>query len=167
MRTHRNLSTVFIIAMAVLSWSLVGCEPPDQPSGAATGTETTHSHDGGDDHAGHDHSGHGHPETLAETMTELETLMGTIKTAMSTTDKQGDADAAVHQIADLLDYLPKLGAKAGMSDEKQAELKTAAEGLFSIYGKIDTAIHAGEAFDYSTVADQIDAGFKSLGELTK
>ena len=84
-----------------------------------------------------------------------------------TADKPGDADSAVHKIADLLDFIPKLAAKSGMSDENQAEVKKVANELFDVYGKFDTAIHSGASIEYSDYSDAIENGMKSLTELAK
>ena len=108
-------------ALAVGTAALWGCAPataPKPPAGSAASRagHDDHDHDHDHDHAKHDdgdkdgkdaHSDHDHPETLAEGVAELETLLADVGEKLGSGAKDA-ADDAVHAAGHLLEDLRRL-----------------------------------------------------------
>lgn len=151
-----------LAALVVGTATLWGCAPATAPKPPASTVASRaghddHDHDHDHDHAKHDHDdhddkdgkdakdGHGdhdHPETLAEGVAELETLLADVGEKLGSGAKDA-ADDAVHAAGHLLEDLRGLLEKQELAaDLKEAGTK-AIDELFECFDKLDVALHAG------------------------
>ena len=143
-------------ALAVGTAALWGCAPataPKPPAGSVAGRagHDDHDHDHDHDHAKHDdgdkdgkdaHSYHDHPETLAEGVAELETLLADVGEKLGSGAKDA-ADDAVHAAGHLLEDLRRLLEKQELTADLKEAGGKAIDELFECFDKLDVALHAG------------------------
>ena len=142
---------------------------------AAKGSHDDH------DHAGHDHASHGsapaeampadeggahdhhHPETLAELVGELDKLVAVVKEGMEANVRE-KADAPVHELGHFLGDVEGLAKEAKLPADVEAGVIAASETLFTVFDKIDIAIHGADdlAKVWGDEAAGIEAGMKTL-----
>lgn len=166
-----------VAAICVATAGLWGCAPtttPKPPAAAVADRDGRHDHD--HDHAGHDHDaadgkdGHGdheHPETLAEGVARLESLLADIGTKLGSGAKDA-ADDAVHAAGHLLEDLRGLLEKQEVSaDLKEAGAK-AIDELFECFDRLDVALHAGDdaketpAEVHASLAERLESAVRGL-----
>ena len=147
---------------------------------AAKGSHDDHDH-AGHDHAGHDHApadsapaealpadegeahDHHHPETLAELVGELDKLVAVVKEGMEANVRE-KADAPVHELGHFLGDVEGLAKEAKLPADVEASVIAASEALFTVFDKIDIAIHGADdlAKVWGDEAAGIEAGMKTL-----
>ena len=147
---------------------------------AAKGSHDDHDH-AGHDHAGHDHApadsapaealpadegeahDHHHPETLAELVGELDKLVAVVKEGMEANVRE-KADAPVHELGHFLGDVEGLAKEAKLPADVEAGVIAASEALFTVFDKIDIAIHGADdlAKVWGDEAAGIEAGMKTL-----
>lgn len=177
---HARIS--LIVPIVLVGLSATGCAPAAKqpPAAAKTASKDEHDHDHAeaakkpdakpaakDAKSDGDHADHKHPETLAEGVAELETLVGTVKEHLKA-DAKEKADDAVHLIGHLLEDVEKLVPAAKLSAEAETAAKKAVEELYACFDKLDTALHAeagkgdspGDV--HKQVAEKIEAAIKQL-----
>ena len=143
---------------------LPGCED----STTTTVTETTDSHQGHDDdgdHAEQDHDGNHSFESLADAVTEIESLRDTIRDEFAA----GDADVAhepLHHIGEVLLATEELIAKMDPSDQKTAAA-AAVESLLDDFTAVDQGMHGSDenksnGKKYDEVSKSIDEAIATL-----
>ena len=143
-------------ALVVGTAAIWGCAPataPKPPAGSVAGRagHDDHDHDHDHDHAKHDdgdkdgkdaHSDHDHPETLAEGVAELETLLADVGETLGSGAKDA-ADDAVHAAGHLLEDLRRLLEKQELTADLKEAGGKAIDELFECFDKLDVALHAG------------------------
>jgi len=175
-------------ALLVGALALAGCNGSAPPAAvakkqadvgpalpAAKGSHDDH------DHAGHDHASHSsapaealpadegeahdhhHPETLAELVGELDKLVAVVKEGMEANVRE-KADAPVHELGHFLGDVEGLAKEAKLPADVEAGVIAASEALFTVFDKIDIAIHGADdlAKVWSDEAAGIEAGMKTL-----
>lgn len=178
-------------ALFVGALFLVGCSPSSPPAPvakkggdvgpalpAAKGSTGDHDH-AGHDHGSHDQAGHDgataeampegeahdhhHPETLAELVAELDTLVAVVKEGMESNVRE-KADAPVHEFGHFLGDVEGLAKDAKLPSDVEAAVIAAGEALFTAFDKIDVAIHGADdlAKVWGEEAAGIEAGMKTL-----
>ncbi len=131
-----------------------GCYKPDTATGSTAGQTED----------GHDHEGHEHDHanmSFSAAISELEELSGTISESMA----KDDADAAhdpLHEVGDLLEQLPELAKKDGLSQADQKTVNGAVAKLMDAYGAVDAIMHGEEGKSWDEVKDEIDEATKTL-----
>ena len=143
-------------ALVVGTAAFWGCAPataPKLPAGSAASRagHDDHDHDHDHDHAKHDHGDkdgknahgdHDHPETLAEGVAELETLLADVGEKLGSGAKDA-ADDAVHAAGHLLEDLRGLLEKQELAADLKEAGGKAIDELFECFDKLDVALHAG------------------------
>ena len=180
-------------ALLVGALALAGCNGSAPPAAvakkqadigpalpAAKGSHDDHDH-AGHDHAGHDHASpdsaqaealpadegeahdHHHPETLAELVGELDKLVAVVKEGMEANVRE-KADAPVHELGHFLGDVEGLAKEAKLPADVEASVIAASEALFTVFDKIDIAIHGADdlAKVWGDEAAGIEAGMKTL-----
>jgi hypothetical protein len=152
----RAIQFACFLALGFVVSVQTGCTKAD------TATETTAGQSG--DHAddGHDHDGHDHANmNFGAAIAELEELTGTISQSMA----KDDADAAhdpLHEVGDLLEALPELAKKEGLSKDDQKSVNGAVAKLMDAYGSVDAIMHGEEGKSWDDVKGDIDEATKTL-----
>ena len=175
--------TRLALLVAAGTW-IAGCSQPAGPagqqrpgSGTQVGTNHDHAHD---DHAhdDHGHDDHGHddaasftpPKTLAEAVAQLKQLSADIEAALAE-KKTKLADDLVHNAGTLIEDLHKKIDAADLQEKAQAAATAAAEAIFDVYDKLDTALHGAEEelkkIDFSTYGPSLNAATATLEELLR
>jgi molecular chaperone GrpE (heat shock protein) len=145
-----------LAAIVVCTLAMWGCAPataPKPPAGPVAGRagHDDHDHDHDHDHAKHDHGDkdgkdahgdHDHPETLAEGVAELETLLVDVGEKLGSGAKDA-ADDAVHAAGHLLEDLRGLLEKQELAADLKEAGGKAIDELFECFDKLDVALHAG------------------------
>ena len=141
-------------ALVVGTAAFWGCAPataPKPPAGSAASRAGHDDHDHDHDHAKHDHGDkdgknshgdHDHPETLAEGVAELETLLADVGEKLGSGAKDA-ADDAVHAAGHLLEDLRGLLEKQELAADLKEAGGKAIDELFECFDKLDVALHAG------------------------
>ncbi|MCL4202297.1 MAG: hypothetical protein KJ000_07365 [Pirellulaceae bacterium] len=148
--------------MALLYLSGCGPSQPAQPQPTAPQThdhDHDHDHDDAHDHD-HDHS-HVTPADFTASVAVLRGHFETIRDAFTEKDLDKAHDP-IHEVGHVLEGLPELAAKAGLTEQDLAKAQAAVAAMFEAYGKIDQAIHEGEEADYEAVRDKLDQGMADL-----
>ena len=179
------------LLIAAGAW-IAGCSQPTDSASQqrpAAGTQTAATHDHADDEHGHDdhghdehghddhgHDDHGHddaasftpPQTIAEALTQLKQLSAKIEEALAE-KKTKLADDLVHSAGHLIEDLHEKIASAGLKEKAQAAATAAAEAIFDVYDKLDTALHGAEEelkkIDFSSYAPSLDKATATLETL--
>ena len=154
----RAIQLICFLALGFVVSMQSGCEKSD-PASDSTATAT--ATDGHDDHEGHDHDEHEHADTFGGAIAELEELAGTISSSMA----KGDGDAAhnpLHEVGHVLEALPELAKKDGLSEEDQASVKGAVATLMDAYGEVDAIMHGEEGKSWDDVKEGIGEAVKTL-----
>ena len=175
--------TRLALLVAAGTW-IAGCSQPAGPagqqrpgSGTQVGTNHDHAHD---DHAhdDHGHDDHGHddaasftpPKTLAEAVAQLKQLSADIEAALAE-KKTKLADDLVHNAGTLIEDLHKKIDAADLQEKAQAAATAAADAIFDVYDKLDTALHGAEEelkkIDFSTYGPSLNAATATLEELLR
>ena len=150
----RRILIVFLTSGCFLA---VGCTPEPVARQMAPAVHEDHAHD----------SDHKHPETLAEGVTELESLCKAVQEAFAAGD-QKKADPSVHEIGHLIEDLEGLFTAAKLAPAEMASAQKAREELFECFDQIDTRIHQPEdekdpkGETYDAMAERIAAAIKVL-----
>lgn len=166
--------------VAVVAMVYAGCaRPPEAPPAAASKPPAATGHDADHDHAhddhdhahdDHDHAhgdDHEHPQTLAEGVTRLAALAGSVKEHLAA-DARDDADEAVHDMGHLLEDLHELVRTSDLAADAKAAATRALDELFECFNALDEALHAkpGEGEPpvavHATVAERIEAAIEAL-----
>lgn len=92
-------------------------------------------------HHHHDHGDHAHPQSLAEGVAEVEQVAARVQDRLAAGDREA-ADDAVHGMGHVLDDVQGLLDAAQLPAEAAAAARTALDGLFDCFDKLDTALHA-------------------------
>lgn len=138
------------LAIAVLMFTfVVGCNRVSSPTGVA-GV----GHD-------HDHGGEKHPESLAEAIDAIAKSGKRILDAFKSGNPD-DAHDELHDIGHLIESLPALGAKSGLTPEANSTIATANEKLMDAFGKLDESLHGGEEQNLDDITRAVES---SLAEL--
>lgn len=113
----------------------------------------------------HDHDGHDHdadlPQDFASGVAMLQGHYDAIRDAYAS-DPPGDAHDALHEVGPLLDALPALAEKAGLSEADRNAIREAREKMLDGYMNIDGAIHDGETPDYAAEADSLKSAMEAI-----
>jgi hypothetical protein len=159
MINERHRSSLFALGCLLgcfVMFGLVGCGSGSRSDPART---ASHQHDDHDqDH--HDRA-HAAPADFLAAVTVLRGHFETIRDALS----ENDVDTAhdpIHEVGHLLEGLPDLAGKAGLTSQDLAAAQAAITAMFEAYGQIDKAIHGGEEADYEAVRDKLDKGMADL-----
>lgn len=161
---NRSIFTLPSLVLGLAGLYLAaGCGPAPAP-GPAQGTEE-HHHDHHHDHDHDHHHGHDHhaevPETFGAAVEKVDSLRAAIKEAFEAEDMD-KADGPVHAVGDILEAVPGLAEKAGLSEEDRTAVQEAVQTLFTHFGAIDEKIHGGEGKNYADVADEVEAAVETL-----
>ncbi len=145
---------LFSFALGIVT--LIGC----QPSTSSKSPQST---------GNHNHS-HQHAETYDEALAELEKLSTDIETKF----KAGTSELAhksLHDAGHILEELPALAKKEGVSEADFEKVKQAADRAFKAFGKLDT-FHGEQkdpppeldaaSLQYEQVADDIHSSLHDL-----
>jgi molecular chaperone GrpE (heat shock protein) len=144
--------SVLVVGIAAL-WGCAPATAPKPPAGSMAGGDghADHDLDHDHDHAKHDHGDkdgkdahgdHDHPETLAEGVAELETLLADVGEKLGSGAKDA-ADDAVHAAGHLLEDLRGLLEKQELAADLKEAGGKALDELFECFDKLDVALHAG------------------------
>jgi hypothetical protein len=99
------------------------------------------------------------PVDVPQSVTELASLHDTVKDFCGG-NTEVDGHGALHEIGHVLENLQNLEAASGLTDAQRTEIASAAKQMSDAYASLDSAIHEGADFDYSTiestVADSLD-----------
>jgi hypothetical protein len=153
------------IAVGLLAVTLAGCGTSAPPAGSKAG-DAPHDHDHGHDH-GHGHGGHRHPETLAEAVGELESLVAAVGEHLAAGSRDA-ADTAVHAVGHLLEDVEGLLERSSLVANAKSAAKLAVEELYECFDKLDTALHAKEgegespADVHASVVERVKAAVEAL-----
>lgn len=126
------------IVVGLLAVMVAGCgtsSPPARPAGSGPKS--------GDGHHHHGHGDHKHPETLAEAVVELESLLESVGEHLAAGARDA-ADSAVHSVGHLLEDMEGLLEKSTLLDDTKAAARKAVEELYECFDTLDTALHAKE-----------------------
>lgn len=167
---------VVMTSVGLIAMMAAGCgtsPPAARPgsAGARPAAEHDHGHDGhAHDHA-HDHAqghgGHKHPETLAEAVVELESLVGQVGEHLAAGGRDA-ADTAVHAVGHLLEDVEGLLERSTLAADAKTAAKNAVAELYECFDKLDTALHAKEgegespAEVHGSVVDRVMAAVEAL-----
>lgn len=124
-------------------------------------TTTTSSLTTTDDGHGHEHGDHDHATDFAGAIRELEELSGAIGTAMD----QGDGDTAhdpLHEVGHVLEAMPELAKKEGLSDDDQTAVNGAVATLMDAYNEVDKGMHGEEGKSWEELKGDIDSALQIL-----
>ena len=188
-RTHSTLNAFprILLLWAAAAW-IPGCSQPTGPARqtqqASQPAATDHAHEdhAHEDHAheDHGHEDHGHehkettgftpPKTVAEAIAQLKQLSADIEKALA--EKKTElADDLVHSAGHLIEDLHEKIAAAGLQEKAAAAATAAAEAIFDVYDKLDTALHGAEEelkkIDFSTYAPSLEKATSTLEDLFK
>jgi hypothetical protein len=152
------------VAVGLLVFVATGCgtsSPPARPTGApkAGGGHDHHDH--------HGHSDHKHPETLAEAVGELESLLESVGEHL-TAGARDAADSAVHAVGHLLEDMEGLIQTSPLVDDAKAAARKAVEELYECFDTLDTALHAKEgegdspADVHASLGERVKAALETL-----
>jgi hypothetical protein len=149
-KTTNLFGLIFSSALGIVT--LIGC----QPSTTSKSPQSTGSHK--------------HAETYAEALAELDKL----RTNIETNFKEGTSDLAhnsLHDAGHILEELPALAKKEGISGADFEKVKQAADRAFKAFGELDT-FHGEQndlppesdasSLQYEKVADDIHSSFQDL-----
>lgn len=154
---NRRLSVV--LATTCLLSPLMGCGK------SATPTPSHASANDGDEQ-NHEHEGDSHedaPQSYGEAVASLAGLRDTIRDAFAAKDDD-KAHEPLHEVGHLLEHLPELAGKHTPPIDSAA-VKSDADELFDLFGKVDEKMHGAEGAAYADVADKIDAAVDRLQKL--
>ena len=153
-RTTNLSGLLFSSALGIVT--LIGC----QPGTSSKSPEHTDNHN---------HS-HNHAETYDEALAELDKLRKTIETNF----KEGTGELAhksLHDAGHILEELPAMAKKEGISGADFEKVEQAADRAFKAFGKLDT-FHGkqkdspseldADGLHYDKVAEDIDSSFHDL-----
>lgn len=73
-----------------------------------------------------------------------------------------DAHDELHEIGHLIESLPRLGEKSGLTPEANATIASANEKLMDAFGKLDETLHGGVAQNLDEISQKVES---SLAEL--
>ncbi len=136
-----------LCAVAMLTFSFVGCEPSKPAANTKPAGE----------------SGHKHEElalgNFGESVGTLRKIHDEIKTAFDA-GKPDDAHHALHEMAETLTALEKQAAD--VPADKQEAAKAAVKALFDGYTKIDKAMHDGDEIKYADFSDDLSKNVAAL-----
>ena len=140
---------------------VAGCgTSPTAPPSATKTADHDHDHEHEHGNEAHEH----HLETYALALAELTSLRDTTRDAFA----KNDLDAAhepLHEVGHVLDEIPKLAEKEGISGEALGNLKAAVKTLFDAFGDVDKTMHGQDGSKYSDVSAKIDDAVKVLTDL--
>jgi hypothetical protein len=155
------------IVVGLLAVMIAGCgtsSPPARPAGAGPKA--------GDGHHHHGHADHKHPETLAEAVGELETLLTSVSEHLAAGGRDA-ADSAVHAVGHLLEDMEGLLEKSTLVDDAKAAARKAVEELYECFDTLDTALHAKEGEGdspqdvHASLVDRVKAALETLTGATR
>lgn len=133
-----------------------GCGPTGEAPAAKT-ADGEHDHDHGHEHGEEHH----HAETLAEAITELTSMRDAIRDAFAKNDTE-TAHGPLHDVGHVLELIPGLAEKQGISGDALTTIRTSTEQLFEAFGAVDKTLHGEEGSTYSEESAKIDAALQAL-----
>lgn len=133
----------------------VGCESSSETTVPQT-ADADHDH-------GHEGEDHHHAETLPEAIKELTSMRDVIRDAFGKNDIE-TAHGPLHEVGHVLELIPGLAEKQGLSGEALAAVKASTEKLFEAFGEVDKTLHGAEGSTYTEESEKIDAALKALTE---
>ena len=152
----RAIQLVCLFTLGFVISMQTGCNKADTTADATAGQSDDHDQDG------HDHGDHDHANmSFGAAIAEIEELSGTISESMA----KDDADAAhdpLHHIGDLLETLPELAKKDGLSEDDQKTVNGAVAKLMDAYGAVDAIMHGEEGKSWDEVKGEIDEATTTL-----
>lgn len=152
------IRTALALSVAAGLMMNAGCGTSSE-SNPATAGATGHDDDHGHSHGGHHH----HAETLPEAITELTEMRNTIRDAFAKNDVDTAHDP-LHEVGHVLELIPGLAEKHGVTGDALATIKSSTETLFEAFGNVDKTLHGGEGSTYAEESDRIDAALKALAD---
>lgn len=129
-----------------------GCGPTGEAPVAKT-ADGEHDHAHGEEHH--------HAETLAEAITELTSMRDVIRDAFAKNDTE-TAHGPLHDVGHVLELIPGLAEKQGLSGDALTTIRTSTEQLFEAFGAVDKTLHGEEGSTYSEESAKIDAALQAL-----
>ena len=163
MKPVLSLLTIAFIVM------LNGCDSSelsivDAPAqGSHTEDHGDHDHDAHDhdahDHDAHDHDAHDHdandrPESFTKAVEYIKTT-GNKVTGAFTSGNPDDVHHELHEIGHVVESLPELAKKSGLSSEQQDKVRELTESLMEAFGQLDGTLHGGEAVEANELSKKI------------
>ncbi len=131
---------------------VMGCKPGPNAKTVAEGGHEEHDHD---------HGGGKHPESLSEAIDAI-AKSGTLILNAFKSGSPDDAHGELHEIGHLIESLPALGEKSGLTPEANATIASANEKLMDAFGKLDETLHGGAAQNLDEISQKVES---SLAEL--
>ncbi len=150
--------TALALSVAAALMMNIGCGTSSESNPSTAGAT------GHDDDHGHSHGGdHHHAETLPEAITELTEMRNTIRDAFAKNDVDTAHDP-LHEVGHVLELIPGLAEKHGVTGDALATIKSSTETLFEAFGNVDKTLHGGEGSTYAEESEKIDAALKAIVE---
>lgn len=131
---------------------VMGCKPGPNAKNVAGGGHEAHDHD---------HGGVKHPESLSEAIDAI-AKSGTLILNAFKSGSPDDAHDELHEIGHLIECVPRLGEKSGLTPEANATIASANEKLMDAFGKLDETLHGGVAQNLDEISQKVES---SLAEL--
>ena len=125
-----------LAAMLICILMVSGCQETTEPTTTSSGDEAKFA-------------------SFKEATQELVTLRNKIRDGFAA----GDIDAAhgpLHEVGHILEELPQLAEKDGISGEQLGSVKQATEELFDAWGRVDATLHGQEGSTYDEEATAIE-----------
>ncbi|MEM9644670.1 MAG: hypothetical protein AAF989_06735 [Planctomycetota bacterium] len=141
--------------------TLIGCGSPE-PSTADPSSHDSHADDHG--HEGHDHDESAHPHSLSATVEHIKDEGGKITSAFAS-GKPQNAHHELHAIGGVIQSLPGLATKAGLSSEQQDSVAEITESLLDAFGKLDGTLHGGGDVEVDDIKTEISAQLEKLEKM--
>lgn len=153
---------VAALACSLLLVSL-GCDSGTDTLSESGSTETAGAAADGHNHGdGHDHDA----ADMSEALAHLNEHCTKIKTAFEGNSPE-DAHDSLHEVGQLLESIPALAEKKGLSSEQVGTVKEQVEALFDAFTTLDETMHGGDAVEYSEVDAKIQDAMSKLQEMAK
>ena len=152
MIVKRTALALSVAAALMMNFGCGNSSESDPATAGATGHDDDHDHS---------HGGHHHAETLPEAITELTEMRNTIRDAFAKNDVDTAHDP-LHEVAHVLELIPGLAEKQGITGDALATIKSSTETLFEAFGNVDKTLHGGEGSTYAEESEKIDAALKAI-----
>ncbi len=146
----RSLRHSWVMVIPVSLMMSMGCDDAPAPVVHVDTEEHAHEHD-------HDHG----PESLKDAIKELTSLRDTMRDAFAKNDPDGAHDP-LHEVGHVLEAIPELAKKEGVSAENQTAIETGVNSLMDAFGSVDKKMHGQEGSTYAEQSAAIDAALLAL-----
>jgi hypothetical protein len=147
------MKVIYSLLAVTLIVSLIGCGS-SEPSAAHTSSQDSPTGD-------HEHDESEHPQSFSEAVEQIKERGSRITDAFAS----GEPDSAhddLHGIGHVIESLPELAKKAGLSAEEQDTVQQVTEALMDAFGELDGTLHGGEAVEVEEVSKNISAQIEKL-----